>query len=113
MGSDASLVCGKNLRSNPQASITWQRPNGELVDDMDHGIHMDNGPDIVRINISHVSYNHSGTWNCTVSVSDLDVYRTAEDGLVRDSSNVLIGSKKLDILLIVLCELTIIKFYNC
>ena len=76
---------------------------------MDHGIQIDNGPDIVRINISHVSYNHSGMWNCTVSVSASDVYRTDEDGLlVSNSSNVLIGFKKLDILLIVLCELTII-----
>ena len=71
-------------------------------------MHLDDGPDIVRINISRVSRNDSGLWKCIVSVSDSNVYRI-DDGevLMTDSSNDLIGSENLNIHLIVLCELKI------
>ena len=104
--SSVSLTCGTQLRSNPQAFITWYRPSGEAVQYTDVGVHMENGSDTVLLNISTVSQNDSGLWNCTVSVDDSGVSSTGEDGsLVVDISQVNIGSVSLGIYLVVVCRL--------
>ena len=67
LGDNVSLNCGSQLSSNPRATIRWYQPNGAEVKE-NSTYTLDNGPDIVRLNVSDVSENNSGFWNCTVSV---------------------------------------------
>lgn len=58
-----SLICGYNLDSNPSVNITWTNPQRKVVHNSDRYI-LDNGPDIVRLNITNTSGDDHGTWTC-------------------------------------------------
>ena len=60
-----SLICGYNLDSNPKAAITWTDPQWKPVK-ASNLIILDDGPMVVRLNISNASNSDNGTWTCTV-----------------------------------------------
>ena len=65
LGDSASLVCGTGLDSNPQATITWTAPDGTIIMDSTR-FNIENGPDIVRLNLSHTLLGDSGMWRCDI-----------------------------------------------
>ena len=60
-----SLVCGTDLDSNPQATITWTDPDGTTVMDNTR-FNLENGPDIVRLNLSRTLLSDAGMWRCDI-----------------------------------------------
>ena len=66
-----SLVCGYNLGSEPLASVTWTDPQGNVVTNSDLYA-IDNGPSVVRLNITSTNKIHNGTWKCNITVTYAD-----------------------------------------
>ena len=68
-----SIVCAKDIKSNPPANITWINPNGTEV--KENGRYsLKNGPDTIELNITNISSSDNGTWMCTILVqSDNDI----------------------------------------
>jgi hypothetical protein len=73
LGENVSLTCGYNLTSNPASDTTniiWQSPDGARIksDDLEdnNDINVDNGPDVVRLDITGVDKMDNGVWNCTI-----------------------------------------------
>ena len=62
-----SLVCGTGLDSNPQPTITWTDPDGITIAD-NAQYHLDNGPNVVRLNFTQVFSSDIGVWGCHVTV---------------------------------------------
>ena len=87
MGDSLSLVCGRGLDSNPQATITWTAPDGTtVIDNARYGL--DNGPDVVRLNFTRTNLSDTGMWRCDILVlSDQHVVRNGS--LVRQDRNVI------------------------
>ena len=70
-GCPVSLLCGYNLESNPPAIITWIDPEGNMV--TSDGMYIvDDGPRVLRLNISRASGKHEGVWTCNVMVKYSD-----------------------------------------
>ena len=67
LGENISLVCGTALVSNPQAIISWMAPDGTRVLD-NFRYKLENGPDTVRLNITHSILNDTGMWLCEIKV---------------------------------------------
>ena len=75
LSDSVSLVCGIGLDSNPQSTITWTAPDGTTIMN-DNRYTVENGPEIVRLNINRTVSNDSGIWLCEVVVtSDRHVFR--------------------------------------
>jgi hypothetical protein len=68
LGDPLSLVCGRGLDSNPQATITWTAPDGTIITNDDRYT-LENGSEIVRLNITRVISNDSGIWSCEIIVT--------------------------------------------
>ena len=101
-GSPVSLICGYKLDSNPPANITWRDPRKKPVKASSVFI-LDDGPTVVRLNISNASNSDSGTWICSVDVSATCVHKSIEGKLKQDCQAIThIGSKSFDIELIVI-----------
>ena len=65
LGNSVSLVCGTDLDSNPQATTTWTAPDGTTV--MDNARYdLENGPNIVRLNLSRTLLSDAGMWRCDI-----------------------------------------------
>ena len=58
-----SLICGYKLDSYPPVNITWTDPKGNVILNSDRYI-QDNGPEIVRLNITNTSKHDNGRWTC-------------------------------------------------
>lgn len=71
-GDPVSLICGYNLKSNPPSSVTWSNPRGERVLNSEK-YSMDDGPEVVQLNISNVTESDGGTWKCSLQILDKDV----------------------------------------
>ena len=84
-GDSVSLICGYNLNSNPPAVISWTSPHGDAVKSS-RKYSMDNGPGIVRLNISGVTESLGGEWTCRVEVFDSDVFKVEEGRLTQDNN---------------------------
>lgn len=67
IGHPVLLVCGYDLHSNPQATITWTDPRGNKVTESNR-YSADNGPELVQLNITRASKRDSGTGRCSVNV---------------------------------------------
>ena len=63
-----TLVCGYNLDSNPQATVTWTNPQGEIIGNSD-AFRMDNGPAVIQLNITRAEVGDKGMWKCQVNVA--------------------------------------------
>ena len=79
LGDEAELVCGKNLESNPQAKVTWTRPDGITVTDSGEEYSVISGPEKVGLSIMNVRKTDNGTWRCTVDVSSDEGYENCHD----------------------------------
>lgn len=67
VGDHVSLICGYNLKSNPFTNVTWSNPSEERV--LNSGRYtMDDGPEVVQLNISDVTKSDSGTWRCSMQM---------------------------------------------
>ena len=66
-GEAVSLVCGYNLDSYPEASVTWTDPSGRKMLQNNDRYTLDSGPEVVQLNISEASQSDSGVWTCSVS----------------------------------------------
>ena len=67
LGNRLSLVCGRGLESNPEASITWMAPDGTTIMDNDR-YDLESGRDIVRLNFTRTILGDTGIWTCDVTV---------------------------------------------
>ena len=68
LGAPLSLVCGRGLDSNPQPTITWTAPDGTTIEN-DARFHLENGPEVVRLNLTRTILNDSGIFICELVVS--------------------------------------------
>ena len=68
LGDPLSLVCGTNLDSNPQATITWTASDATTIRMNGGRYTLENGPDIVRLSFSTTMLIDSGVWRCNVMV---------------------------------------------
>jgi hypothetical protein len=84
-GDSVSLVCGYQLRSNPQANITWKHPDGSTVESSDRIIR-DNGTELVQLNLTNTSARDGGNWNCIVEVIHTCVWEQDKSCSVRNNS---------------------------
>ena len=80
LGDPSSLICGRRLDSNPQATITWTAPDGTTV--MENAKYdLENGPDVVWLNLSRTSLSDNGVWICELIVRS-EMYVTNHGKLV-------------------------------
>ena len=82
LGDNFSLVCGRGLDSNPQASIIWTAPDGAIIMDNSRYV-LKNGPDIVRLNFTQTILSDSGIWTCDVIVRSERHIVSSEGELIR------------------------------
>lgn len=66
-----SLICGYNLKSNPQATIVWTDPSGNTINDSDNII-LEDGPEVIQIHIKRAHPKHNGTWKCSLHQENKD-----------------------------------------
>ena len=103
LGNPLSLVCGRGLDSNPQATITWTASDDTTIRMNGGRYTLENGPEIVRLNFSTTRMSDEGVWRCNVMVtSDRFVVIGAQLELQTGAS---IGSITQDIQLTVIGEL--------
>ena len=103
LGDPVCLICGYNLDSNPPAVITWTGPYGKVVTkNMDSYI-MDNGPQVVQLNITNADESDGGRWTCNVRVSDECVHRVV-DGILKDECTAIARNRSFDTQLVVVGE---------
>ena len=92
LGSSVSLVCGTGLDSNPQSTVTWTTPNGTTITVDNAQINLEDGPDIVRLNLSRTLLSDTGMWRCDIRTeSESDQYIVDSNVFVR-SNIFLIGA---------------------
>ena len=61
LGDPLSLVCGRGLDSNPQATVIWTAPDGTSI--LDNARYdLENGPGIVRLNFTRTILSDDGVW---------------------------------------------------
>ena len=67
LGGNVSLICGFNLTS--QRAFIWLSPTGTWIKRTDYdktrGYSVEDGPDVVRLNITNATMQDDGIWNCT------------------------------------------------
>ena len=102
LGDSHSLVCGTDLDSNPQATITWTDPDQTMI--MDNSRYsLQNGPDIVRLNFTHTLLSDAGMWRCNIR-TESDQHVVSNGSLVRLDSMTIGTPIQHDIELIVIGE---------
>ena len=84
LGNPLSLVCSRGLDSNPEASITWTAPDATTVVD-NARYDLENGRDVVRLNVTHTILSDTGTWTCEVLVR-------SERHIVNNEGNLVTGA---------------------
>jgi hypothetical protein len=105
LGDSASLVCGAGLdRGNPEATITWTDPDGARVVD-DNSFNLENGPDIVRLNLNRTLLSDAGIWRCDIRINS-ERYIVNNGRLVQINSTMVGAPIQHDIELIIIGEYT-------
>lgn len=104
-GNSTALVCGRNVSSNPPATVIWTNPQNESFEKSDDRLIITNGRDIV-LNISKARREDNGTWTCYVNVvvDELSHICGSENGSSRSLSHavtVIVVSKLTDELVLV------------
>ena len=87
LGNSLSLVCGTDLDSNPPATITWTAPSGDIIGH-NTWYQLENGPDLVRLNISNISFMDAGVWMCDIHVMS-ERYVVRNGHLIMENSTVI------------------------
>ena len=64
-GDIIELICGENLDSHPEATITWTSPKNEEIRSGDERYIMSSGL-YVTLMIKNATDRDNGTWKCTV-----------------------------------------------
>ena len=100
LGDKVSLVCGTGMDSNPQATITWIAPDRTTITD-NARFNLENGPDIVRLNLSRTLLGDAGIWRCDIRTKS-DQYITNNGSLVRTNITVIGAPIQHDIELIII-----------
>jgi hypothetical protein len=101
LGDSACLVCGTGLDSNPQATITWTAPDGTIIAD-NARYDLDNGPEVIQLNITNTVLSDAGVWMCDVLVTSA-AHKLIGGRLT--PQNTVIGSVNATIQLIIIGEL--------
>ena len=91
LGDSLSLVCGTGLDSNPQASITWTAPDGTTIIMDNARYDLENGPNIVRLTITHTVLSDTGIWLCEATVWS-DRYNIVSNGSLVLGERTVIGT---------------------
>lgn len=81
LGNHSSLICGRDLVSNPQATITWIDPRGTKIKE-NARYDLEQGPDIVRLNVSQTIQSDNGVWICELVVRSERHVVTSEGELI-------------------------------
>jgi energy-coupling factor transporter ATP-binding protein EcfA2 len=61
-----TIICARDLESNPPATVTWINPQGEIVEN-DTRYQYQSSDNKVTLTIISVSEKDNGTWTCTIS----------------------------------------------
>ena len=102
LGEHLSLVCGTGLESNPQATITWTAPDGTTI--MDNARYdLDNGPNVVELNITHTLSSDTGMWLCEAIVRS-ERYVASNGTLVLVEQAIIGTPIQHQLMVIVICE---------
>jgi hypothetical protein len=65
LGNPLSLVCGRGLESNPNATIAWLDTNNmAIVDNARYDL--ESGREVVRLNFTQTILSDTGIWTCEV-----------------------------------------------
>lgn len=72
-GGDAVLLCGRNLRSNPPASIVWSDNRGNTVDSSNSRVSISNSPESVSLSLRNLVEGDAGNWTCTIAVEGVGI----------------------------------------
>ena len=108
LGNNISLVCGTDLDSNPPATVTWTSPDDSRIIMDNARYDVENGPDIVRLNISHTSLADAGMWTCDIRVLSENYIVNNGSLVLQDPS--LIGTPVMNVIhLTVICKLVILS----
>ena len=65
VGNSVVLICGENLDSHPEATITWTSPKSGKIRSGDARYIMSSGPN-VTLTINNATSGDNGMWKCTV-----------------------------------------------
>lgn len=71
-----TLICGRNLQSNPRPTITWFDPNGTKVVATEN-YSQDDQTDVI-LNIEKVDRSYRGQWTCVLDVN-VCIYNCLDD----------------------------------
>ena len=87
LGSSLSLVCGRGLESNPQATITWTAPDETTI--MNNARYsLENGPTFVRLNFTRTILSDTGVWTCDIRVES-ERYIVSNRKLIRTDPTII------------------------
>ena len=72
MNETKTIICARDLVSNPPATIIWTNPRGEIVINNSRYSYQSliSGPADVTLTIIGVNEKDEGVWNCNISVKD-------------------------------------------
>ena len=79
LGGNVTLVCGTNLRSNPQPTIRWTTPLGNDVTSSINSLGVV-AEGSVSLAVSSAELDDAGRWRCDASVVGSDVTRPGGGG---------------------------------
>ena len=68
-----SLICGFNLDSNPLSTVIWTDPENRQILESHSRYTLDDGPEVVLLNISETMEADTGMWQCSVKYEDQNV----------------------------------------
>ena len=104
VGETSLLICGTGLDSNPPANITWTAPDGTTIIVDNERYKVENGPEVIKLNISSTVLSDAGVWRCDVTASSA-AHKLSGGRLTLQ--NTLIGSVSVTIQLIIIGEIII------
>lgn len=68
LGDEAELLCGRDLRSNPPATVRWSDSEGNIVDPDSRRASFVNGPTSISLLVRNLTEKDAGNWTCEISV---------------------------------------------
>lgn len=87
LDTSAKLMCGENLVSRPEPTITWRDNNGAVVNPASTRFSQDDGPSLLSLTITGVTMGDAGSWVCVVTVENV--------GMTEHSINLIVVGKRI------------------